>query len=92
MAGKAAPKAPESPVFYRVNGGEPIHADDMAWGQVTPWDAVERKTVGAPWYPVPPAPPILAAEVAKSDAAVLRGGSPTKFHLEGPIWPPRYLS
>ena len=85
MAAKTkAEEDPEEGVLYRVNGGEAVAAADMDWGQVFPWDTVERKTSGSPWYPTVPAPPIFL----KSDPRH-HPGPDGRYHLKGPIWPPR---
>lgn len=75
---------PEAGILYRVNGGEPIRAEDMAWGQVFPWDTVERKGPATPWTPTIPEPPIFLKHSPKHHP-----GPDGRYHLEGPIWPPR---
>lgn len=78
----AAPPHPEAGVLYRVDGGEPVRAEDMAWGEVFPWSQVERKSAGSPWLPTLPEPPVFLAETTT------RKTPDGKFHLTGPVWPP----
>lgn len=84
MAKTKADEDPEPGILYRVNGGEPVAASDMEWGRVFPWDTVERKSPGSPWCSTLPEPPVFL----KTDPR-FQPGPDGRYHLKGPIWPPR---
>lgn len=75
---------PEAGVLYRVNGGEPVPAEEMVWGSVFPWDTVERKGPGTPWMPTLPEPPVFLKQSPKHHP-----GPDGRYRLDGPVWPPR---
>jgi len=81
---KAQQEHPEKGILYRVNGGEPVRAEDMAWGGVFPWDVVERKHPASPWYVCPSEPPVFLASSPDHHP-----GPDGRYRLEGPVWPPR---
>lgn len=83
-AERTTPEEAEAGILYRVNGGEPVAAADMAWGTVFPWDTVERKGPGSPWSPCPPDPPVFLKTSPDHHP-----GPDGRYHLKGPIWPPR---
>ena len=87
MARKAAaPEAhPEAGILYRVDGGEPVRAEDMNWGEVGPWNLVERKSAGSPWLPTIPEPPVFLAETNTR-----KSPDGSRYQLTEAVWPPKH--
>ena len=84
MGKTKADEDPEEGILYRVNGGEPVAASDMAWGTVFSWDVVERKGPGSTWSTTYPDPPVFLKTSPDHHP-----GPDGRYHLKGPIWPPR---
>ena len=76
-----AEKGKPWPTVYRLNGSEAMTLEEFPWDILSPFDIVEAKSPGVPWYETIPARPVIASHgrIPESDG---------RYRLEGPIWPP----